>query len=72
MTNQTTARRLIKAEQLRERAGGISKMTEWRWKRQGLLPPAVTICRRNYYDEAAADAAIEALVSRDGAIGGSR
>jgi len=40
---------LIQAATCRKMAGNISSMTEWRWRRAGLLPEPVQIRSRNYY-----------------------
>lgn len=40
---------LISASAGRSLAGGISAMTEWRWRRAGLLPEPIHIRGRNYY-----------------------
>lgn len=40
---------LISAANARALAGGISAMSEWRWRRDGLLPTPITIRRRCYY-----------------------
>lgn len=35
----------------REYLGNISNMTEWRWRRAGILPEPVRIRKRNFYRE---------------------
>ncbi|MFE8034564.1 hypothetical protein [Thiohalocapsa marina] len=40
---------LLSSATARRLAGGISVMTEWRWRRDGLLPAPVQIRGRNYY-----------------------
>ncbi len=51
---------LIPARETRRRFGGISAMTEWRWRKSGILPPAVVINGRNYDPEDVIDAKVEA------------
>jgi hypothetical protein len=40
---------LLPSAEARRLAGGISTMTEWRWRRDGLLPAPIQIRGRNYY-----------------------
>ena len=40
---------LIKAAAMRKAAGGISQMTEWRWRQRGILPEPIRICGHVYY-----------------------
>ncbi|MBK1619823.1 hypothetical protein CKO42_15505 [Lamprobacter modestohalophilus] len=40
---------LLTSAEARRLAGDISTMTEWRWRRDGLLPEPVQIRGRNYY-----------------------
>ena len=40
---------LIKAAAMRKAAGGITQMTEWRWRQRGVLPAPTRICGHNYY-----------------------
>lgn len=40
---------LLTSAEARRLAGDISTMTEWRWRRDGLLPAPVQIRGRNYY-----------------------
>jgi len=40
---------LISAADGRALAGNISAMTEWRWRRAGLLPEPIHVRGRNYY-----------------------
>lgn len=47
---------LIPARSVRERFGGISNMTLWRWVQRGILPPPVKINTRNYWRETDVDA----------------
>ncbi len=48
--NTTTAQvALIKAAAMRKAAGGITQMTEWRWRQRGVLPEPIRICGHNYY-----------------------
>lgn len=41
---------LISARRMREKLGGISTMTEYRWEKLGLLKP-IRINGRKYYNE---------------------
>lgn len=44
--------RLIPAPKVRrEYFGDISAMTEWRWRKAGILPEPIQIRRRNFYRE---------------------
>lgn len=43
--------RLIPARAVRDRFGGISHMTLWRWVQRGLLPEPVKINSRSYWRE---------------------
>lgn len=52
---------LLPSAEARRLAGGISAMTEWRWRRDGLLPAPVQIRGRNYYRRGAFMAALRAL-----------
>ncbi len=45
----------------RDYLGGISAMTEWRWRRDGLLPQPITIRSRCYYRRAELMRAVRAL-----------
>lgn len=51
-------KKLISGPQFRERYGGISEMTEYRWTHDPELnfPKPVYIRKRKYWDEAALDA----------------
>lgn len=40
---------LIAQPKLRQIMGGISDMTVWRWRKDGLLPAPIVIRKRNYY-----------------------
>ena len=40
---------LMKAEDVRAMIGGISAMTEWRWRKYHGFPAPLKIARRNYY-----------------------
>ncbi|MGE3652286.1 MAG: helix-turn-helix transcriptional regulator [Reyranellaceae bacterium] len=55
--------RLLSSREVRERLGGMSAMTEWRWRRDGDLPEPVKIRGRNYYDEAQVDQLVDRLLS---------
>ncbi len=52
---------LITASEARRLAGSISAMTEWRWRRDGLLPHPVQIRGRNYYRRGAFMAALRCI-----------
>ncbi len=52
---------LIPSAEGRRMAGGISTMTEWRWRRDGLLPKPVQVRGRNYYRRGAFIAALRSL-----------
>lgn len=39
---------LIPAAETRRLCGGIKPMTEWRWRRAGILPQPIQIRGRNY------------------------
>jgi predicted site-specific integrase-resolvase len=48
----TTETKLVAAPKARsEYFGGISAMTEHRWRKAGILPPPIKIRKRNYYRE---------------------
>ena len=38
-------------------------MTEWRWRKAGILPPAIQINGRNFYDDQVIDEVIERFAS---------
>ena len=40
---------LVKSADVRMLLGNISEMTEWRWRRENILPKPISIRRRNYY-----------------------
>jgi predicted DNA-binding transcriptional regulator AlpA len=46
-------RKLVSSSRVRERCGGISEMTLWRWRKDSNLnfPIPVTIRGRNFYDD---------------------
>jgi len=45
--------KLVSAPKARtEYFGGISAMTEWRWRKAGILPEPIQINKRNFYREA--------------------
>ncbi|PDS74691.1 helix-turn-helix domain-containing protein [Rhizobium sp. L43] len=50
-------KRYLTQPQLRERYGGISDMTVWRWVRTGRIPEPALFGTRNYFDEAELDEA---------------
>jgi predicted DNA-binding transcriptional regulator AlpA len=43
---------ILHSRAVRERFGGVSDMTLWRWTRKGILPQPVRINGRNYWREA--------------------
>ena len=55
--------KLIPARSTRERLGGISTMTEWRRRKEGILPPVITISGRNFDREHEVDAIINAYAA---------
>jgi predicted site-specific integrase-resolvase len=44
-------KRYLTQPQLRERYGGISDMTVWRWVRDGRIPGPALFANRKYFDE---------------------
>lgn len=58
---------LMPSAEARRLAGGISTMTEWRWRRDGLLPAPVQIRGRNYYRRGAFMAALRSLGTAEAA-----
>jgi hypothetical protein len=48
-------------------AGNISAMTEWRWRRAGLLPEPIQVRGRNYYRRAEFMRALRNLGTADAA-----
>jgi len=49
----TPEKRLIKASDARQMyLGGISQMTEYRWRKRGILPEPIRINKRCFYREA--------------------
>ncbi|NEJ06249.1 MULTISPECIES: helix-turn-helix transcriptional regulator [Rhizobium] len=44
-------KRYLTQPQLKERYGGISDMTVWRWVRLGRISPPALYGNRNYFDE---------------------
>lgn len=50
--------RLIAAQAVKERFGGISHMTLYRWTKSGVLPEPVQINGRNYWNENDIDAVL--------------
>jgi predicted DNA-binding transcriptional regulator AlpA len=40
---------LIRSQDLRQRYGGVSDMTLWRWVRDGVIPQPVKINGRRYW-----------------------
>jgi hypothetical protein len=63
----TDADALLPSAEARRLAGGISTMTEWRWRRDGLLPAPVQIRGRNYYRKGPFMAALRSLGAPDAA-----
>lgn len=61
--------RLIPAKKMREDYfGGISKMTEWRWRQAGILPDPIKINGRNFDREADLIAVQERFASQSGEV----
>lgn len=56
MATSTNTGRLLPARSVRERFGGISSMTLWRWVQKGILPEPTQINSRNYWREADVEA----------------
>ncbi|MCZ7857065.1 helix-turn-helix transcriptional regulator [Agrobacterium salinitolerans] len=56
-----TAQNLLNSRQLKDRLGGITDMTLWRWSRRPDLdfPKPLVIARRKYWDIRDVDAFIE-------------
>ncbi|MBP2538133.1 putative DNA-binding transcriptional regulator AlpA [Agrobacterium tumefaciens] len=56
-----TAKNLLNSRQLKDRLGGITDMTLWRWQRRPELefPKPLVIARRKYWDASAIDAFLE-------------
>lgn len=42
---------LISQPELRRLFSGVSDMTVWRWRKNGILPEPIVINRRNFYRE---------------------
>lgn len=40
---------LLSASEVRRELGGITRVTLWRWRQDGLLPEPVTMRGRNYW-----------------------
>ncbi|HPB77060.1 MAG TPA: hypothetical protein PLY96_17640 [Chromatiaceae bacterium] len=49
---------IISDPELRRIAGGVTPMTIWRWRKAGILPPALVLNGRNYSRKSAIDAAL--------------
>ncbi|WP_141400804.1 helix-turn-helix transcriptional regulator [Pseudoxanthomonas wuyuanensis] len=47
--------RVLPARVVRNRFGGISAMTLWRWQQAGIITPPLQINGRNYWPEADVD-----------------
>lgn len=52
MATNDNPSRLLPARAVRERFGGVSSMTLWRWVQGGILPAPIKINNRNYWTEA--------------------
>ena len=46
----------LTSRKVRQRYGGVSAMTLWRWMKETNFPKPVVICKRNYFDIAELDA----------------
>ncbi len=55
---------LIHDSELRRIAGGVSSMTIWRWRKAGILPPALVINGRNYSRKSVIDDALSRAISQ--------
>ena len=53
---------LISDSELRRIAGGITHMTVWRWRKAGILPPALVINGRNYSRKSVIDEALSRAI----------
>lgn len=53
---------LIHDSELRRIAGGVSSMTIWRWRKAGILPPALVINGRNYSRKSVIDDALSRAI----------
>lgn len=51
--------RLLAAREVRDRLGGVSAMSLWRWQRSGILPTPTKINGRNYWPEVAVTAVMQ-------------
>lgn len=66
MATNDNPSRLLPARAVRERFGGVSSMTLWRWVQAEILPAPVKINGRNYWTEADVDrVAADALRDRE-------
>lgn len=50
---------LVRSIELRRMLGGISKMTEWRWRKAGILPEPIKIRRHCFYRQSVVDGLME-------------
>ena len=57
---------LITARETRRRLGGISAMTEWRWRKARILPPPVVLNGRKYDRESDINELVDRLLSERG------
>jgi hypothetical protein len=61
------AQGLVSAREARKLLGGITPMSEWRWRKAGLLPEPIKIRRRCFYRSEELHEALKKLRA-DGAI----
>mgnify|MGYP001767622208 FL=1 len=55
---------LISDPELRRIAGNVTPMTIWRWRKAGILPPALVINGRNYSRKSAIDKALAEAIQK--------
>jgi predicted DNA-binding transcriptional regulator AlpA len=63
-----SSEKLITTRQLRERVGGVSEMTIWRWVQRGLLPKPRKINSRNYWPESVIDGLLDKPATNDARV----
>jgi len=59
---------LVSAAEARKEWGGISPVTEWRWRESGILPRPHRIRGRNYYLRSQVDAVKTAAAKPGGVV----
>ena len=55
---------LITQSKLKQVAGGVSSMTIWRWRRDGVIPEPVSIRGRNYWRQGDVLTALHQLTTK--------